>query len=276
MSRFPDLSDKGYLIQQVLGQNHEGGRITYQAIDMDTQQPVVIKQFQFACLNSPWSDYSAYRREIQILKLLDHPGIPRYLDSFETPMGFCLVQEYKSAPSLARSQRHWTPNEVKQIAIEVLQILMYLQRRVLPVIHRDIKPDNILADYLKTLKVYLVDFGFAHAGTEKVAASSVIRGTLGFMPPEQILGRQLTLASDLYGLGATLICLLTQTPSTQVRELIEPSYRFNIKELLPFLNPEFTQWLQTMVEPDPAHRFPDAASALQALQLIEVEQAQPA
>jgi len=64
--------------------------------------------------------------------------------------------------------------------------------------HRDIKPENVLVDRQEELKVYLVDFGFAHIGSGEVAASSVVKGTLGFMPPEQMFNRQLTEASDLY------------------------------------------------------------------------------
>ena len=59
-----------------------------------------IKEFRFALADASWSGYKAYQREIEVLQQLDHPRIPRYLDSFETPQGFCLVQEYKNAPSL--------------------------------------------------------------------------------------------------------------------------------------------------------------------------------
>ncbi|HEY9668448.1 MAG TPA: protein kinase, partial [Coleofasciculaceae cyanobacterium] len=95
MSNFPDFSKLGYQVIQELGHNHFGGRITYLATHTSTQQPVVIKQFQFAKVSSNWSGFKAYEREIQVLQGLNHPGIPRYLDSFETPDGFCMVQEYK-------------------------------------------------------------------------------------------------------------------------------------------------------------------------------------
>lgn len=75
--------------------------MTYLAKDNATGQPVVIKQFQFAQSGSDWAGFKAYEREIQILRSLNHPGIPRYLNSFETPKGFCMVQEYKEAESLA-------------------------------------------------------------------------------------------------------------------------------------------------------------------------------
>ena len=85
-----------------------------------------------------------------------------------------MVQEYKNAPSLA-NKRTWTPEQVKQIAILVLEIIQYLQSQIPPVIHRDLKPENILVD--EQMNVYLVDFGFARTGGGEVAVSSVVKGT---------------------------------------------------------------------------------------------------
>lgn len=269
MSKFPDLSELGYQVKRELGQNRAGGRVTYLAKSTNTQLPVVIKQFQFTQSGFSWSDYDAYQREIQVLQQLNHPGIPRYLDSLETPAGFCLVQEYTPASSLAQPH-HWTPEEVKQIAVAVLEVLVYLQSACPPVIHRDIKPENILVDRQGELKVTLVDFGFARMGGGEVAVSSVVKGTLGFMPPEQLFNRQLTEASDLYSLGATLICLLTQTKSAEIGNLIDETYRINFKQLVPKLSPQFIDWLQKMVSPSLKNRYPNAAAALEALQPIAV------
>lgn len=268
MSIFPDFSELGYQVERELGQNRAGGRVTYLATNTSTQMPVVIKQFQFAQSGASWSEYDAYQREIQVLQQLNHPSIPRYLDSFETPTGFCF-QEYKKAPSLVQP-RHWTPEEIKQIAVAVLKVLMYLQKQVPPTIHRDIKPENILVDRHRELKVYLVDFGFAHIGSGEVAVSSVVKGTLGFMPPEQLFNRQLTEASDLYSLGATLICLLTQTKSTAIGNLIDAAYYIKFKHLLPKLNHQFIDWLEQMVAPNVKNRYPNAAIALSALMPIDV------
>ncbi len=274
MSEFPDFSSHGYQIVRELGHNRAGGRVTYLAVQTQTEQQVAIKQFQFARDGANWEEYDAYQREIQVLQQLNHSGIPRYLDSFQTPTGFCMVQEYKEASSLAAVGRGFTPDEVKKIAVAVLEILAYLQRQVPPVIHRDIKPENILIDGQGN--VYLVDFGFARVGAGEVAASSVVKGTLGFMPPEQLFNRQLTAASDLYGLGATLICLLTGTKSTDIGNLVDGAYRIPVKQLLPHLSSEFIGWLQKMAEPNVKDRFPDAAGALQALNLIDVNRRVPA
>lgn len=270
MSNLSHASLYGYQVEQELGHNCVGGRVTYLATDTTTQQPVVIKQFQFAQSGSSWLGYQAYEQELKMLQKLHHPSIPCYLNSFETPAGFGLVQEYKKAPSLAQP-RHFTPLEIKQIAVSVLEVLVYLQQQTPPIIHRDIKPENILVDRSTgQIKVYLVDFGLARMGGEEVATSSAVKGTLGFMPPEQLFNRQLTEASDLYSLGVTLICLLTKTKSTAVGNLIDEAYRINFKPLLPKLNRRFIDWLEKMVAPSLKKRYPNAANALEALKPIPV------
>jgi serine/threonine protein kinase len=262
MSNFPDFSNSGYRVVKELGRNHLGGRVTYLATHAKSQRSVVIKEFQFARSGSTWTDYDAHDREIQTLRGLNHPGIPRYLDSFQTPDGFCMVQEYKDATSLAEV-RSFSPDEIKQIAVAVLEILTYLQNRIPPVIHRDVKPENILVD--DQINVYLVDFGFARVGDGQVGISSVVKGTLGFMPPEQLFNRQLTEASDLYGLGITLICLLTGTKSTNVGNLIDITYRINFRSLVPKLSMSWVNWLEKMVEPRLEDRYANAIEALAAL-----------
>ncbi|HBE17131.1 MAG TPA: protein kinase [Cyanobacteria bacterium UBA11149] len=258
-----------YKIEQQLGHNKSGGRVTYLATQTQNQNPVVIKQFQFAKTGTTWSDFDAHQREISLLQNLNSPNIPKYLDAIETPDGFCLIQEYKPAPSLAIPQP-FTPQEIKEIAIAVLEVLVYLQQQIPPIIHRDIKPENILVEHSPQIKIYLVDFGLARSLDSEMAASTVVKGTLGFMPPEQIFNRKLTEASDLYSLGATLICLLTNTKSTDIGNLMDESYRLHFKPLISGLNPQFISWLEKMVAPNLKYRYPNAATALKALLSIEI------
>ncbi|GAA6623010.1 serine/threonine protein kinase [Scytonema sp. NUACC26] len=258
-NQFPDFSQQGYLVEQQLGYNLNGGRVTYKATCLQTQQKVVIKQFQFAKVGSSWYAYEALQQEIALLQQLKHPRIPKYLTTFETDSGFCLVQEYKDARSLAEP-RDFTLEGIQLIAIAILEVLVYLQQQVPPIIHRDIKPENILVD--DRLNVYLVDFGLARIGNENLSASSTVKGTLGFMPPEVLFGRSLTLASDLYSLGVTLVCLLTHTRSTQVGNLIDDTFRVNLNSLVPQVDSRLVCWLEKMVAPSPQDRFPNAVAAL--------------
>ncbi|MEC4985251.1 MAG: serine/threonine-protein kinase [Oscillatoria sp. PMC 1068.18] len=267
MSNYPDFCHPRYQIVRELGRNREGGRITYLATGETEKKMVALKQFRFAQADSNWEGYKTYQRELQLLQELDYPGIPRYVDAFETPEGFSLVQEYIPAPSLA--ERHsFKPDEIKHIAVSILEILRNLQNRLPPVIHRDLKPENILLD--EQLNVYLVDFGLARIGSQDVAASSIAAGTPGFIAPEQLFNRPLSLATDLYSLGATLFCLLTGTRSADIGKLIDENYRFNFQLLDSRLNKSFVKWLKKMLSPVAQKRYPNAASALAALKPLEV------
>jgi serine/threonine protein kinase len=266
MNAFPDFSTHDYQIEKELGHNSLGGRVTYLAKNTNTQKLVVIKQFQFAQLGASWAEYEAYEQEIKVLQKLDRPGIPRYLDSFQTDSGFCMVQEYKNAESAVA--RTFSPPDIKQIAIATLEILVDLQSQKPPIIHRDIKPENLLID--DELNVYLVDFGFARLGGGNIAASSVVKGTMGFMPPEQMFNRELTKASDLYGLGITLICLLTGTKSADVGNLVDANYGIHFRHLVPPLQQGWMNWLERMVAPRLQDRYPSAADALTALKSLDV------
>ncbi|MDJ0659936.1 MAG: protein kinase [Crocosphaera sp.] len=264
-----NFSDHNYRIIDELGRNREGGRISYLGECLTTEKKVVIKQFRFLDTNASWSSYKAYEREINILESLEHPRIPRYFTSFETEDGFCMVQEYKQAPSLA-IKSNFSAEQVKQIAISILEILVYLQNNNPPLIHRDLKPENILID--EKLNAYLIDFGLAKIQDKEVANSTIMAGTPGFMPPEELFNRPLTEASDLYSLGATLICLLTKTSSTNVSDLIDEDYpfTFHFNYLVSDLNDEFITWLTNVTNPLPKHRYPNAETALIELRSLEV------
>ena len=272
MNNLPDLTPYGYQITKELGRNREGGRITWKGINLASQQIVTIKQFCFASAASSWSGYCAYQQEIKILQQLEHSGIPRYLDSLETDNGFCLIQEYKEANNLSNF-RQLSLGEIKEVVLKILDILIYLQQQQPPILHRDLKPENILiAD---NLQVSLIDFGFASLGSKNASSSSVYKGTPGFMSPEQII--KPTTASDIYSLGVTIICLLTQKNSHDILELTEPDnpYQLNFKPFLPPLNQHFVDWLSKMVEPKLSERFADAAQAKAALEPLDLEPTSP-
>ena len=267
MNDYLDFSVYGYRIVKHLGHNREGGRITYLAQELKTNKHVVIKQFQFATGTSDWSGYKAYEKEIQALKQLDHSNIPKYLGSFETPNGFCIVQEYVEGQRLDRAQR-FTIEQIADIARKLLAILSYLQSVNPPILHNDIKPENILLDSSEQL--FLIDFGFAKPQDyESEAFSSVVAGTIGFIAPEKFLNNSSpTKSSDLYSLGVTLICLLTSTPSSEVSRLIDnQTLTFNLKKHLYHLklHKNFIAWLDKMVARNPSNRFGDAQTALKQL-----------
>lgn len=233
-------------------------------VRLSDQSAVVIKRFSFAGGDATWGGYQAHERELRMLQSLTHPRIPAYLADFQTPDGFCMVQEFCDAPSIA-ARRSWSLEQVTQLARSALAVLSYLQERVPPVVHRDLKPDNILVD--DAGNAYLVDFGLARA--DRARATTLAVGTPGFMAPEQMWGQGLTLATDLYGLGAALMTALTGTASTNIASLVDSnSFRFDLSRLPENLSSEFKQWLAKLVAPGTRERFGSARKALTEFEAV--------
>jgi serine/threonine protein kinase len=264
------LADR-YQCDRRLGK--QAGRQTLLARDLKTQQQVVVKLLSFSS-DFNWEDLKLFEREVETLKSLSHPAIPQYLDSFEidTPnrKGFALVQTYIEAKSLQEylsDGRTFSESEVKQLATALLDILAYLHQRHPPVIHRDIKPSNIL---LKNRsgnsvgEVYLVDFGAVQTLATQQGKTVTVVGTYGYMPPEQFGGRAVP-ASDLYGLGATLIALITkQHPADLPQKNLQIEF-----EQFTQLSPGFTNWLKWMTNPSLERR---PASVQIAKEVLETPQ----
>ena len=273
MTKFNDFKSHGYEAVKELGANYAGGRITYLARKTDDQSLVVIKQFQFAKSGSTWDGHKAIEREIVVLKQLDHPNIPKYLTTFETPEGSCIVQQYIDARSLAdvfKSQQLYTPEQVKNIVSKLLEVLVYLQSTFTePVIHRDIKPANILIDDYGN--PYLIDFGGAKVN-EGEGGSTVAVGTLGFMPPEQRM-LKFNQTTDIYSLGLTIVCWLTKTEPSQMDNIINPATNqvIGLMEQLSSYSPRFISWIEKVVQPDPRERYLNAEAALESFKPLYVK-----
>ena len=264
-----------YAIQQRLGKN--AGRQTWLARDLQTEELVAIKILTFG-LDFQWDDLKLFEREAETLQSLSHPAIPRYLDYFEfqtrKTKRFALVQSYIEAKSLAEwveLGRTFNEEEIKQLTQALLKILIYLHRQHPSVIHRDIKPSNILLGErspqpplsrgAREDRVYLVDFGSVQTLAAREGSTVTVVGTYGYMPPEQFGGRAIP-ASDLYGLGATLIYLVTgvhpaELPQEDLRIKFEPKID---------LSSDFVDWLKWMTEPDLNSRLTSADRALKALE----------
>jgi eukaryotic-like serine/threonine-protein kinase len=252
-----------YQIKTILGQG--GTAITYQAIDLETQETVVLKVMSLRRAQD-WKAIELFEREAQILAQLEHPAIPKYLDYFqletERDREFYIVQTLaRGTPLATLIDRGWEPTvaEVEDIANQVLGIIDYLHRLSPPIIHRDIKPQNLIKS--SDGKISLVDFGAVQATYHQtITGGSTVVGTYGYMAPEQFRG-QAFLSTDLYGLAATLLFLLTRAdPSKLPQKQLKINFRSAVK-----LPPKFADWLDRMLEPIVEQRFTTAAEALAVL-----------
>jgi eukaryotic-like serine/threonine-protein kinase len=252
-----------YQIQDLLGSGGSGQ--TWWGLDLYDQKPVAIKILSLRKA-SDWKAIELFEREAKTLAQLDHPAIPKYIDFFRAEIlaeeSFCIVQELAPGRPLTAWQAEgyaFTSREIQKIAEQVLEILIYLQSFAPPIIHRDIKPANLLRT--DSGLIYLVDFGAVRDSYHQtITGGSTLVGTYGYMAPEQFRGRAV-LATDLYGLGATLLHLLTgidpaDLPQKNMR--LDFRDRFQTKTV-------FTNWLERMLEPMPEDRFGDARQAHQQL-----------
>ena len=271
-----DRIEQKYQILEVLGRGGSGTTYSAKLLEQPSQVPsesssqpiVAIKALPLQGLTD-WEPIECFETEVQVLAKLDHPAIPKYLEHFyiDTPQNriFCIVQEFAEGQSLAeRVKQGWrvTEKEVQQIAEQLLEILIYLHEQSPALIHRDIKPENVI--YRDDGKVLLVDFGSVQeAYYSTITGDKKTAGTFGYMAPEQFMGRAEP-TSDLYGLGATLVFLLThRSPADLPVDNLRLDFR---KCVSSGISERFLDWLEGLLEPDLADRYDSAKKAQQALQ----------
>jgi hypothetical protein len=261
------LLDGRYRLVKILGRGGTG--ITYGARDLaDGGRPVAIKVLSLRGM-SDWTALELFEREMRVLATLNHPAIPRHLRSFQIDRPrdrvLGLVQEVAMGQSLAQLLRKgWRPDEaaVTAIARQVLEVLCYLHRFNPPVIHRDIKPQNLI--YRRDGRIFLIDFGAVqNVYRRTVLGRNTFVGTLGYMPPEQFRGLAVG-ASDLYALGVALVHLLT---ATAPEELPEERLKLQFRGAAIVSEP-FAQWLDGLIEPALEHRTQSASGALRQLERL--------
>jgi len=257
-----DILEDRYRVVEEIGSGGFG--VVVEAEDSTDGSRVAIKQLQLDRAGS-WKSVELFQREARILSQLDHPRIPKYVDYFEREneeCAFFLVQRLVPGRRLTdalESGFRPTEEDVEDAARQLLELLIYMHSLSPPVIHRDIKPDNVIRN--DDGELFLVDFGCvqeAYRGARSIGSTVV--GTLEFMAPEQLQGRA-TAATDLYSLGATLAFLLTRRT---LGELPQLRGRVDMRQV-DHVSPRFARWLNRLLGPNPADRFPDARSALDAL-----------
>jgi len=200
-----DLFDQRYQIVSGLG---EGGMAeVYKALDSRTGACVVLK-IPHTSIAGDLAAFNRLRREVEIGARLDHPGIQRLLSDPKLPY---IVLEYIHGKTLRAHLREHAPlpvDEALALTARLAETLEYVHAQ--GVVHRDLKPDNILITPQGEVK--LADFGIAlRLGSRRLTFSHLSNavGTPDYMAPEQVRGERGDVRTDVYALGVLLYELLT-------------------------------------------------------------------
>jgi len=268
---------KRYVAIKKIGRGGYG--TTYLAVDMaQKNRYCVIKQLELAAAN-PDSHSTAldlFAREAKTLAKLDHPQIPKLLDYFEENDQFYLIQDFVLGKDLEKEIKKggiYQESSAKQFLRFMLPVLKYIHSQ--KVIHRDIKPGNILREK-ETNKLFLIDFGAVkeQANTQLMsqnpqsAFTKISVGTMGFAPPEQLAMRPVY-SSDVYALAATCIYLLT---GKAPKDLCDNNTGELTWEKYTNVSANFAKVLNKMLELDVRKRYVSADEVIKALELVPYEQ----
>jgi len=254
-----------FVVEELL--RHGDASETYRALDSERGDAVSLR-VAFLRGSPGWKRIELLEREAAVLGSLSHEAIPKLRASGREQHGddlrFALARDFVTGETLFErvARAPLEPREAAKIGEWICDALGYLHGRTPPIIHRDVKPRNIV---LKPAGgIALIDFGSV-AEPGRAEGGSTIAGTFGYIAPEQVVG-EAGPEADLYSLGATLLAALTGREPTQ---LPREGLRIAVKPLV--THAVFARVLEELVEPDPRARPRSAAvvaSKLRALAAV--------
>ncbi len=258
------ILENRYRIDRLLAQGGMGA--IYKAFDTNLKTPVAIKENFYQTPES----IQQFEQEALILARLRHPGLPRVIHHFSAEGFQYLVMDYIEGQDLweiVKAQQ--APLDEKlalQYIIQIADAVHYLHRQTPPIIHRDIKPQNI--KITPDNQAVLVDFGIAKVGGDDTRTRTGARGvTPGFSPPEQYSGMGTTVRSDVYSLGATLYAVLTAKKPPDSISLLVGGAKFEPPNILnPRLSPGVARAIEHAMQVQQDDRPQNAADWKKELQ----------
>jgi serine/threonine-protein kinase len=243
----------------------------FKATDLKTGLPVAVKVpfLQFEC--DP-NFFARFQREEAIARELDHPFVLKVIPVEEKSRPY-IAMEYLEGQTLARllhSVRPLPVADALQIARRICQALDYLQRR--DVVHRDLKPDNVMLCDDGSIRI--MDFGIARAAALRRLTFSGFSATMGtpdYMAPEQVKGKRGDARTDIYSLGAILYEMVTGSVPfagdnayvvMHARLVGDPVAPRRLNDQIP---PAVEEIILHALERNPDDRYPTAAALLAEL-----------
>jgi serine/threonine-protein kinase len=266
------IVDGRYRIERRLGSG--GMADVYLALDEQLGRKVALKLLYRRFAEDP-EFVERFRREASAAAGLQHQHVVSVYDRGEWEGTYYIAMEYLEGHSLkALISQHapLEPDIAIDYAIQILRAARFAHRR--GVIHRDLKPHNVIVDDEGVLTV--TDFGIARAGASDMTQTGSIMGTAQYLSPEQAQGHAVSQQSDLYSIGIVLYEMLTgRVPFDgdsavaialkQVGEAPVPPSAYNAA-----VTPALEQVVLRALQKDPAARYPDADSFIAALEAAAV------
>jgi serine/threonine-protein kinase len=247
------------------------GRV-FEAVDTLTGQHVAAK-LMFARSEADPKAFLRFQQESHVLAALDHPNIVRVVGAFAEEHASCIIMELVEGNSVADviEREPLTLGRIKHMAMQVTAALAGAHER--GIVHRDIKPDNIMLADGDQVKV--TDFGIARLmrplGETTLTATGMAMGTPLYMSPEQIQAGEIDNRTDIYSLGAVLYRLVTGRPPFAGDDPVSIAYK-HVHELpIPprVLRPELPEaWESAILRAlakDPNERYQTAVAMERAL-----------
>ena len=254
-----------YEILKLIGKG--GTSKVYLALDINLNKTWAVKEIRKdAILKNGEIVQNMIFIEIDLMKRLDHPNLPRIVDIIEESEKYYIVMDYIEGETLKKVLIDNGPQPQERVikwGIEIASVLTYLHSLDPPVIYRDMKPANIILQPDGRLK--LIDFGVARTYKCGKSEDTVHLGTKGYAAPEQFstnknIGGQSDQRTDIYNLGVTLYELLTNHLPT------EPPYElYPLKEVNPKLSKGLDKIIHKCTRPNPDDRYKSADELIEDL-----------
>lgn len=250
-----------YQIQKVLGEGGMGK--VYLARHSETGVLAAIKELHPEAAMA--DQYRLrFQREGEVLARLNHPGVVQFYDFKIIDGALFLIMEYAHGVSLSKhilnSTGPLSVEKTQQLMLKILDTFAYAHTA--GVIHRDVKPDNIIVT--PDLNIKILDFGIAKIKNGKgLTTGGTVMGTPSYMSPEQVRGRQVDQRSDIYSIGVLMHFLATGQPPYNEREIsVFDINQKTLREPLPRANtiyPAVPDYIQELIDKatqkDPDQRF---------------------